>query len=172
MFNTSTEKVLEVFMKKPTKGLQIRQVIRETKLGNPTVMRVLKKLMKKNLLKKMPGRIYPYYEANIEDFAFKKLKIMNTTIALEPLITVINKTSHPNCIVLFGSAAKGEDTEQSDIDLFIQAKRKYFDTTKIEKNLVRKINLIFESDVKKINKELRNNLANGIILSGYFEVIP
>src|SRR3989338_7441936 len=107
----------------------------------------------------------------MENFAFKKLKIMNTAIALEPLITEINGVLHPNCIVLFGSAAKGEDTEQSDIDLFVQAKRKSFDTIKAEKHLERKISLIFESDMKKVNKELRNNLANGIVLSGYFEVL-
>ena len=171
MFNTSIERVLEVFIKKPTKGLQIREVIRETRLGNPTVMRVLGILTKKNLIKKRPGRIYPYYEGNMENFAFKKLKIMNTAIALEPLITEINGVLHPNCIVLFGSAAKGEDTEQSDIDLFVQAKRKSFDTIKAEKHLERKISLIFESDMKKVNKELRNNLANGIVLSGYFEVL-
>ena len=172
MFNTSIERVVEVFMKKPTKGLQIREVIRETKLGNPTVMRVLDKLTKKNMIKKIPGRIYPYYEGNMENFAFKKLKIMNITIALEPLITEINEILHPNCIVLFGSAAKGEDTEQSDVDLFVQAKRKDVDTIKIEKHLERKISLIFESDIKKVNKELRNNLANGIVLSGYLEVLP
>ena len=54
----------------------------------------------------------------------------------------------------------------------MQAKRKDVDTIKIEKHLERKISLIFESDIKKVNKELRNNLANGIVLSGYLEVLP
>ena len=37
----------------------------------------------------------------------------------------LQDTFMPGAIILFGSAARGEDTEQSDIDLFVEAKRKF-----------------------------------------------
>ena len=73
--------------------------------------------------------------------------------------------------MLFGSASRGEDTEESDIDLFIQAKQSKIDLSKFGKTLNRKINLLFESDFKTVSPELINNLANGVVLYGYFKVI-
>ena len=76
----------------------------------------------------------------------------------------------PNVIILFGSASKGEDIEESDIDLFVQAKEKKIDIRKYEKLFNRKISLFFEEDFSKLNKELKNNVINGIILRGYLKV--
>ena len=168
---TNNEKILEIFMKKPTEGFQIRDIVRLSKLGNPTVTRVLAKLKAKGLVKKTKGRVYPYYEANLDSYLFKKLKLACNLLSLEKLIKKIVAKTRPNCVVLFGSAAKGEDTEKSDIDLFVQSRRQEVNANKTEKLLNRKINLLFEPEIKKLGKELRNNLANGIVVYGFFEVV-
>jgi len=168
--DTNIEKILEVFMKKPTQGLQVREIIRLTNLGNPTVTRALAKLRAKKLVKKIKGRIYPYHEANLNNYSFKKLKLTYNLLSLEILVKKIVVKARPNCIILFGSAAKGEDTEKSDIDLFVQSKRQEFDISKTEKRLNRKVNILFEPEIKKLSKELCNNLANGIVVYGFFEV--
>ena len=158
-------------MKNPTEGLQVRDILRLTRLGNPTVMRALAKLKAKRLVKKTKGRIYPYYEANMDIYLFKKLKLAYSLLGLEGLGKEIVIKTRPNCIVLFGSAAKGEDTEKSDIDLFVQSGRQEFDTSKTKKQLNRKINILFETEIRKLSKELRNNLANGIVVYGFFEAV-
>ena len=170
-FDTNIEKVLEIFIKSPTKGVQVRDVIRQTQLGNPTVLRALNKLEFQGILIKKEGRIYPYYEAKLDSSLFKRIKLAYTLLTLDTLIDMISKKTRPNCIILFGSAAKGEDTEKSDIDLFVQAKMQQFDAAETEKQLGRKINILFEPEIKTISTELKNNLANGIVLYGYLEVV-
>jgi predicted nucleotidyltransferase len=170
IFKTNNEKILEIFMKKPTVGFQVREIINLVKLGNPTVVRGLKILVKKNLINKKSGKIYPFYEANLESDLFKKLKICYNLIFLDKVIKEIVDKTRPNCIILFGSASKGEDTEKSDIDLFIQAKQKEINLLSAEKKIKRKINLLFESDLNKLNKELLNNLVNGIVVYGFMRL--
>src|SRR3989344_4808251 len=79
-------------------------------------------------------------------------------------------------IVLFGSFAKGEDAEKSDIDLLvITSAKKELNLDIFDKKLGRKIQLFLFSEkeiekMKESNKELLNSLINGIILYGFFEV--
>ena len=72
----------------------------------------------------------------------------------------------PNSIVLFGSFSRGEDLEESDIDLFIESEIKVIDLKKFEKKLKRKINLNFNSNINNLKKPFLNNLINGIVLYG------
>ncbi len=141
-----------------------------TKLGLPTVKKHVIYLNKKNILKKEKEGQYHHYEADMENERFKIIKTAHTLINIRKAIDEIVDRIRPNTIVLFGSAAKGEDTEKSDIDIFIQAQKKSFEFDRIEKRLNRKINLIFEPEIKKINKEFLNNLANGITLYGSLKV--
>ncbi len=161
---------MELFVRKPTIGFQIREVIKLTKLGNPTVVRGLNLLTSKKLIRKREGRVYPFYEANLENDIFRKLKIFYNMICLDDTVKKIVEETRPNCIVLFGSGAKGEDTEQGDIDLFVQAERKSINLSKSEKMLNRKINLLFEPNLAKLNKELANTLANGIVIYGFMKL--
>lgn len=67
---------------------------------------------------------------------------------------------------MFGSASKGDDLEESDIDLFVQAPEKKIKLAKYEKLLKRKISLFFEENFSRLSKELKNNILNGNILKG------
>ena len=73
----------------------------------------------------------------------------------------------PDAIIVFGSYAKGEDTETSDIDLFLMAQEKYLNLARYEKRLQRKIQLFFSEDIHKLPKELQNNIINGMVVSGF-----
>ena len=70
-------------------------------------------------------------------------------------------------IILFGSYAKGEDTINSDIDIaVIGRKTKFLEMTNFEKMLFRKININFYNSWQDVTKHLKNNILNGITLSG------
>jgi predicted nucleotidyltransferase len=73
----------------------------------------------------------------------------------------------PQSIILFGSAAKGEDIGQSDIDLFIESKEISISLEKFEKPLKRKISILFKENFRDLSKELKNNIVNGIKLYGF-----
>jgi len=74
-------------------------------------------------------------------------------------------------IILFGSYSRGDDTISSDIDIaIIDSKEKDIDIGSFEKVLHRKIVLNFFVSMNKTHKELRENLCNGIVLSGGVEL--
>lgn len=74
-------------------------------------------------------------------------------------------------IILFGSYSKGEDTIKSDIDLaVIGNKEKNLDLSKFEKVLKKEIIINFYHSFKEINKELKESLCNGVVLSGGIEL--
>ena len=72
-------------------------------------------------------------------------------------------------IILFGSYSLGEDISNSDIDIAIEAKEKKLDLSKFEGMLKKRINLEF-IDFKKISRELKDSLINGIVLNGYISI--
>ncbi len=74
-------------------------------------------------------------------------------------------------IILFGSFSKGDDTASSDIDIaIIGSKEKQLDLSSFGKQLGREIICNFYGSLKEIHKNLRNNLLNGIVLSGSIDL--
>lgn len=106
--------------------------------------------MKNSYFIKKISIIYELNESGLVDFLWDKLA--------------------PDAIILYGSHAKGEAIEESDIDMFIIGKEKKVDLKEFERKLGKKLHLMFQSDIKKISKELKNNLINGIILKGYLKI--
>jgi len=74
-------------------------------------------------------------------------------------------------ILLFGSYSHGEDIINSDIDIaVIGMKEEKMKLDDFEKRLEREININFYKDWKSIQKNLKNNILNGILLSGGVEL--
>ena len=80
--------------------------------------------------------------------------------------------SFPGCaIILFGSYSMGEDTVSSDIDIaVIGSKEKKIDPETYERLLERDININHYQELSAIKKNLRENIINGIVLSGHVEL--
>ena len=171
--NWSRYCVLQQFFNFPRKAFLIRELSRNTKLAATAVRIHLKALLKEGLIIRESQGLYPTFKAETNNALYKLLKSQNLVLRLNQsgILSILEKTLYPTCVVLFGSASRGEDTEESDIDLFIQAKQSKIDLSKFGKTLNRKINLLFESDFKTVSPELINNLANGVVLYGDFKVI-
>ncbi|MBI2668725.1 nucleotidyltransferase domain-containing protein [Candidatus Woesearchaeota archaeon] len=169
----SRYRVLQQFFDFPRKAFLIRELSRNTKLAQTAIRVALKALLAEGLITKDKKGLYPSFRAVRESLLFKIMKAQNIILRLHQtgILSTVEKAAYPSCIVLFGSASRGEDTEESDIDLFVQAKRMKLDFSKFEKALNRKINLLFEPDLKTISPELLNNLANGVVVYGYLKVV-
>jgi len=170
--NYSRYRILQEFFSFPRKNFQIREISRRTKIAQTSVTNHLKILLKENLIIKEKKGIYPTFSANREEGIFKVYKKIGLILKLKQtgLLDYIQDSCIPNVIILFGSASKGEDIEESDIDLFIQAKEKKLILNKYEKLLNRKLTLFFEENFSRLNKELKNNILNGIVMRGYIKV--
>ena len=169
-------KILKLFFEDPAPkgiGFQLREISRKCKIAPTSVKRYLNELEKEKLIVKKKHRIhdYPVYYANRDNEYFKFLKKIDTIQSIKEigLLDYLEDVCMPDAIVLFGSASKGEDIKDSDIDLFLLCKEKKLNLKKYEKGLKRRINIFFESNFNKISNELKNNIINGVILRGYLK---
>ncbi len=165
-------KILQEFFDCPGKNFQMREISRNTKISQPSVINHLRKLIKEELVIRENKSIYPTYIANRDNEKFRVYKKIDMLLRLydSKIINYIYDECSPKVIILFGSASMGEDIETSDIDLFVDSKSKELKLEKYEKILKRKINILYEENFKKISKELKNNILNGIMIKGYLKV--
>lgn len=171
--NYNRYRIMMEFFDCPTKKFQLRELSRRTNISLPSVKDHVESLVKENLLKKVNQGTYPGYKANVNR-KFKLHKKWDLIRRMEKIGLIEHlkeELSEPNALVLFGSAADGEDVEESDVDILVVCQKKRIDLSKFEEKINRKINLQFisEKDIKK-SKEFANNLANGIVLDGYLVV--
>ncbi len=178
-FTINEQLILDIIYTYPSQSHSARELARITKLSHPTILEALAKFNKVGIVTKEVQKNKSgigkniFWRADISSEQYKLYKkIANMQkICFSNIIEAIASETSPNAIVLFGSYSRGEDTEQSDIDIFVQSREKELKLKQFEKNLGRKINIIFESDLKNIKKELLNNIINGFVLYGYLDVL-
>jgi predicted nucleotidyltransferase len=170
--NYTTYRILELFFDYPNKKFQLREICRLIKLGMPSVKLHVERLEKEGFIEKRKETVYASHIATKnERFKLYKRNDIILRIYESGLLNFLENEFTPDAIVLFGSASRGEDIENSDLDLFIVAKEKKINLKNYEEKLKRKINILFENSTKGLPKELLNNLINGIVLYGYLKVL-
>ena len=112
--------VLDLFLKHPTTEFYMREVKMKTKLSIGSVFNTLKELEKNNIVLKERTGNQSFYRLNRTANEIKSLKRLHT-ISSEMITGVVEslRKMEARKIVLFGSAARGEDVEESDIDVLV-----------------------------------------------------
>ena len=166
----NNKKVLDLFFIFPRRQFHLREIARLVKLNPNTVSKILNDLVNEELIKKETSAVTVNFWANLDNerFIFEKRISNIKNIYYSGLIDeLVKKYNNPDAIILYGSYSRGEDIEDSDIDIAMISKRKAdISLEKYEKKLERGIHLL-EVDLQKIKKELLNNLINGFIIHGY-----
>lgn len=177
--NNNTNKLMNIFFENPTNRFQLRELARISKISTTGVKSALLKLLDADLVIKANEKSYEFYEANKNDTNYKISKKFFNVKTLHDigLVGYLEKELHPEAIFLFGSSARGEDVERSDIDVFVfTSAKKDINLSMFNKQLKREIKLLlmdkneFEK-AKQKNPELINNITNGINLRGFLEVV-
>jgi predicted nucleotidyltransferase len=169
-------KVVKLFFDDPLPdgGFGLREISRKTKIASKSVKIYLDYLIMEGVIRKNKNRLTgnPVYYGNRDSEIFKLYKKLDLVSRVQEsgLLDYLYDKLMPDVIVLFGSGVRGEDIRGSDIDLFFQCNDSRLDLIKFEKKLNRKINIFFAKDFRKLSKELKNNINNGIILKGYLKV--
>jgi predicted nucleotidyltransferase len=167
--------IANVFFSEPTKEHYLKEISEKTGIAHTSVKNYLSKLKKESLINeiiiKRGQRKFPTYTSRVNSEEYIKNKKSTNLIKLQEsgLIEYLNDKLMPKCIVLFGSYQKGEDLEESDIDVFIECKKEDIDLSKFAKKLKRNIQLHFKDNFKDYPIELKNNIINGTTLAGYLE---
>ncbi len=122
----------------PTQELSYTQLRTKTKLAKATLTKWLNYLHKESLVYLREIGRNKLYRLNRDYYLTKQLKILINLSTLEPLLSASKK--HKIQFYLFGSAARGEDVEESDIDLLVLGE-------------IKKEELI--SEISKLSKKLK-----------------
>jgi len=146
----------------------LTQIARQTNLSDSTVHQILESQVERNLIKKEKLGNLSFYSLDKSHPAIKLKKQLRTIFLIQPLINQLKEWSQK--IILFGSAALGEDTSSSDIDLLIISKEKdkiyeIFSKAKI-KNKVKLIvkNFLEWSKIKQKDKFFYEQINKGKVL--------
>jgi predicted nucleotidyltransferase len=117
-FNKNLNKLMFLFIGTPAKKFTQAEIRKFTDLSKRTVIKWLDALESYSFLKtEHIGRNILYY-ANLENPVMKQMKILINVSVLYELAVQVAKELEAE-VYLYGSAARGEDTEKSDIDLLI-----------------------------------------------------
>lgn len=131
-------KMFRFFMDNPYQQVYLRQLAKKTGLSPFAVKKYADLLVKEGLILEEKKANLRYFKANMNSLFFRHLKIAFnlSTILKSSLIDFLKeKLSNVSSIMLFGSMAKGENDEKSDIDILIIGKEKYLDLSKFEEKL-------------------------------------
>ena len=173
------DKLIEIFLEEYGKEFYVRELSRNLKKSPTTISKYLKELEKKGILKSEKKFNHLLFRANTEKEAFRQLRIdYNIKKIKESGIIdfLVKEFNEPRAVVLFGSFAKGENINTSDIDLLVITPiKKEINLEKFEGEAGHKIQLFLFSNkelekMKEKNKELLNSFINGVILYGFIEM--
>ncbi|HLD03118.1 MAG TPA: nucleotidyltransferase domain-containing protein [Candidatus Nanoarchaeia archaeon] len=175
------EKVIHWFFAYPTDELSLSNLCRELKISKTSASEVVRELENEGFIeKKVLGRVWRL-KANQEHPYFTSKKIAsNLMMVYESGIipVVLGRFPNSRAIVLFGSYRKGDDMQESDIDIAVEV----LDNKPVRIIGLGNINQFgFRKNVKvnahvfsrnHVDLNLFANIANGIVLHGFLEVRP
>lgn len=112
--------LLKIFIGSPDHEFYQNEVIKESRLAPNTAIKWLKTLASYGLLNKSWKGGLKIYTLNKESPVVRQMKILLNVAAIND--TVKSFAGQDFELYLFGSAARGEDDRQSDIDILILGK--------------------------------------------------
>lgn len=168
-------RVARVFFDEPTLAHYLKEVSAKSGLAHTSCKQHLDRLVSMGVVErkidKKGDRSYPVYTAALgaPSYVIQK-RIANIGRLLESgVLDHLRDALMPRTIILFGSFVRGEDVEESDIDLYVEGSRKAVDLQRFEKALHRKIQLHTRDHLDECSKELKNNILNGMVIYGFVE---
>ena|SRR3989344_1017185 len=177
IYGSDRGRVLVCLLTHPTESFHLRGLARATNISPTWVSKTIKEFQRIGLVaitkdkEKNEVTIRPLHETSLFK-ALKRVHMLYELYASGLIDYLAEKYHQPACIVFFGSAARGEDTEESDLDIAVITSRKgiVLSLQSYEKKLHRSIT-IKELHKETLTKEFKNTLANGIVVSGYLDML-
>jgi predicted nucleotidyltransferase len=181
--NQTTLKILALYRNNYKASMHLREIARETNVDVKAIQLQLQKLEKTNITTSTMKGKNKEYSLNLNNYTtkyymtlaetFTTINYLSKNYEIKKLITE-TENQLGNSTILFGSYAREETTEESDIDLLIITDTKP-DTNAIKeagKLINREINVKFTTEEQFQNGLMNNDplirevIANHIILKG------
>jgi len=147
LYNPVPLKVLSFFSLNPSDNFLASEISKAVSASKGATHQALQLLIEFEIVRrKAKGNLF-LYKVNEDSPVLKNFKMFENFLQLQPLLKQLKRYAYQ--IVLFGSCASGENTEQSDIDLFIKTE---------DKDKVEKIISKFAQNGKRINAAIYDAL--------------
>lgn len=174
-------KIQNYFFDYPTKEFSLNDICSAVKISKTNANIYVEQLIKEDFLnRQIIGKLWRIFCNQKHDYNITRKIPYHLSLIFEAKIIGAVHEAIPNArtIVLFGSYRKGDDTEDSDIDIAVEViggnELKIIELGVIHQLGYRQnvsVNLhVFSRN--KININLFANIANGIVLEGFLEVKP
>ncbi len=117
VISTNIQKVLRFLSLNHGKLCYEREIAKGAGVSYGSANSVLRKLHKDGLLERINNGRMCYYRLDVSGPFVKEYKMLVNISMLEPVVDKLKPFSRK--VVLYGSWGEGNDTEESDIDLFV-----------------------------------------------------
>lgn len=178
-FKEQYEKVLELFFSFPNKEFSLNDIVEEAQISKTTANDVITTLINEQFLQRtILGRTWRITVNNDHVYTLSR-KIPWTLRKIyesEILDIIIEHVPEAKNVILFGSYRKGQDTQESDIDIAVEVDGNNpleIETIAVFKELAHRKNVPVQLHIfsrNNIDLNVFNNIANGIVLWGFLEV--
>jgi len=118
--STNALRVLSFLVENPGKDFLGSEIQKDTSLSRAGVYFALCDLVKQKLVSKAQKGKFSLYAVAYSDPIVQQFKVLRNIVSLNPVIYKLRLSSKK--IVLYGSASRGEDFADSDMDLFVVSK--------------------------------------------------
>jgi predicted nucleotidyltransferase len=144
--------ILTFFIKKPSITITQTELIKNLKIAKATAVKWTNRLVFLDIIKCNKIGVSNLYTLNNDDIIVKHIKILNNLVQLKPLSRLEDVE-----VYLYGSSARGENHEKSDIDILILGNSK-------RNELINKIDDLSKKINKKINFNIFTNLEWSMLM--------
>ncbi len=145
MGNKKLLSLLIFFIRRPTMKAHQQDIKKEIKIAKATLIKWLNLLAKQGFIEFAEYGRTKIYSLKRENIIIKRLKVLDNLLLLSGIRETAKK--HDSSAYLFGSAARGEDAEDSDIDILLIGKVN-------REDIIRDINRISEKIKRNINVQI------------------
>lgn len=172
-------RLLAFFFENPRFEIHLRELARNVRMSPSTVLRNIKVLEKEGLVVRRRERNATFFKSAMSN-EFKALKVAYTVSKMEErgvAELISNNSKGLSSILLYGSAARGEDDRESDYDFLVIAADCRLDAIRLSERLGRESNLqVYSiSEWKRVSKENRafylEVISNSVALRGEKPVV-
>lgn len=166
-FKSNTQKVLKFLSKHPAKFLLPSEMRKDLKISRAGIHSALQELLRRDLIqRKQKGKAY-VYQVKSELPVLKQLKVLDSVIKLQSLVKKLSFLVDK--IILFGSCSRGENIEDSDIDLLIITYDKEGVKEKLKQFIGFRLKPIIKTPIEFVSLEKKDptfylEIMRGIIL--------
>ena len=177
IMRSKEEEILELFFEQPTREWHFEEILTAVGIARSKALHWLKKFAQEQLIRRIKAKgAMPYYIGNYNSPFYKNRKRIFALQKLyeSGLLPHLGSLKNARTVILFGSFARSDWHQESDIDLFIYGDPEGLQIAEYELKLHRDLEIFIcrkKEELAKFGMGLIKNIMKGILIKGDLDFI-